>query len=238
MRGGIGLGVVLMLGFGLVGCGRQARSSKPPPPSYLRVRYLPAAEPSLYVEFRNREVRVATSPKALAAAKPVRAAHAQEVGGLGFSALADEEWAFPPVALPGAPPGTKAKATFTYLFTPSSEPSAVDPGTVTGDVELTAPDAQGRNWVYRGSWDESTEESPEASACVDVPSPRGLQLAVEARPEGRDVAVVVSLLTSVGQALEEVESPNGAKPVLVEVWDEAGKRIHSHRGVLTDFEDT
>jgi hypothetical protein len=234
MRAGIWVGVAVVLVLGLVGCGHRASQAKRPP-TYLRVRYLPAAEPSLYLEFRDRELRVAASPKGLAAADPVRPKHVTEPGGWGFWNSSEEEWMFPAVTLPGAPSGTKAKATLTYQFTPFGNAA---PGAVTGEVVLTVPDAKGQEWRCRGVWDEQAGGTPEESECVDVPSPQGLRLMVQVRPQGRSVGVEVSLANSSGEALASVDSPHGAKPVLVQVWDEKEKQVHSHRGALSDFGST
>ncbi len=230
------LGVCVVVALAAVWLLGGSALAAEPEPAYIRISVSPKA--TVYVEFRDKEMRVAGSVEGLKDAKPVKA-----TGGRG--AVTN----FPEVRLPVASEalpgkGGALKATLMVYRQPSrarrrgllGRMTAARQATVQGNLGLCLTDEKKTEWVY--SWSASSQlgKAPDKAPLIQVADIKGLTLEVVAKPDGRRKNVGIGVRLKSGKLqLSDVLKAGKSAEVSVRLVDSDGKEVASAKGPLSKF---
>jgi len=207
-----------------------------------KVRFPPAQEPSLYIEFLGGQLRVAASAEGVASATPIKASRKQ-ISNQGRNS-AYQSYSFPETVLPVAVPGLgKVSASFSFsrsvrigkALRSAAEGQAEEDefAYLSASFRLQKADREGVDWtfVYSGGGSAKMDQEFAEAPIVDVPTPGNLKLTVVTQVAQKKVGIGLRVQSG------EVAFANvlkKAKPAEaeIEVTDKGGKVVHTQKGDL------
>ena len=209
-------------------------------PEYLRIRF--DSGDAVYVQFQEKEMRVAATAAGLARAVPVKATESNE------SPMEREgvyyRHQFPDVGLPVAaddlPAGfSGARVTLSYSYFEASggarRSRARDSAFAYGNVGLSREDGRGAVWTYWVGRGSDLGSTPEQAPMLTVPSIGRLVLQIDTKVE-KNRAVRIAVLAKSGELqLSDVTKDGKSCQVDLEVSAKDGKVVASKEGALSEL---
>jgi len=196
-------------------------------PLYLRIAVSPTS--SVYIEFRNDEMRVAGAAKDLERAKPVKAT------------ASGSQYSFPEVELPVAkqelPAGFSKLTTTLKLFRFRSSLGFMprqESVHAFGTLGLAREDSKGVLWTYCTQMSAQPAAAVERAPRISVPKLTPLTLSLVTKTTRRRIGAglrVMSGTTEVDDILRDGKAPQ----VQMRLLDNRGKVVASERGPLAKF---
>jgi len=207
----------------------------------MRVRFLPAQEPSLYVQFLGGQLRIGDSPEAVAAAAPIKALRKQ-ITSQGRN-RAYQNYTFPETTLPVSLQGVeRVRASFDFSRWTrlgkgrTRDEDEEESAYLAATFRLQKPDNEGVDWtlVYSSSGSPKPDQQYDEAPVVDVPALDNLKLVVVTEVERKKVGI--GLRVQSGElAFDNVLRKAKPAQAEIEVTDKPGKVVHTQKGDLEKF---
>ncbi len=216
------LGVCVVVALAAVWLLGGSAIAAEPQALYVRISVSPKA--TVYVEFRDKEMRVAGSVEGLKDANPVKATKVQ-----------GNHTNFPEVGLPVsaealAGKGAGLKATLVLCRTERVRTR------IHGSLGLCLKDEKKAEWTYSWSAGSQLGKTPDKAPLIQVADIKGLTLEVVAKPDAKRKNIGIALRLKSGKLeLSDVRKAGKSAEASVRLLDSDGKEVSSATGPLSKF---
>jgi len=198
-------------------------------PAFIRISVSP--EVTLFVQFLEKEMRMATTAERLAQATPVKAVSDKTEQG-------QRQFRFPAVALPvpaeALPAGvTKVQATFQVLdLGPGAGPRG---SLVFGELAQYRADKAGAEWLYMQRLGLQASATSDKAPEIQLADLEKVSLTVVTKAD-RERKLGIGLRVAAGKSeLNDIRKNGQPVEAQIRVLDSAGKEVASEKGPLNKF---
>ena len=186
-------------------------------PSY--VRFQVSDKVTVYAQFQNNEMRMATSVEGLPNAKPVKARPSAQGQPTQF---AETDLPVPAEMLPAGCTGIK---TILYLYSIQGRAGGLY---VTGTLNVSQKDANNSIWTYLMRIGAQTAADAVKAPVIGIPAMDSATFEVVGKPSPQTNAIGVGVKVKVGNSLLAGIMKDGANAeIQVRVVDKGGKEVSS-----------
>jgi hypothetical protein len=189
-------------------------------PAYVRIGVPPKT--TVYVEFRDTQMRLATTTAGLKTAPAVKATRASQ-----------NLWSFPEVSLPlsarALPAGWKKVRADLHLHLTNGKPEST-----CARLGVSRADARGALWTCWSSLAARVSTAPAKARLLQAREPAEIALRVTTKVQRREIGVVARVMAGKAE-LDDIDKDGKSVAAQVTVRDAEGRVVTSKRGTLGDF---